>query len=82
SVRPTAASELPGMMAAHALTGILIVFFISWCTSFLLSFEIVRTSSWKSIRPYFLTLFTSNVFWAAVHFVFSIVIRSGYDIRS
>lgn len=81
-VRPTAASELPGIMAAHTLTGVVAMFFVFWIVSFVFSFEIVRTTSWAFVRPYFLTLLSVNIFWFILHFIFSVAIRDGYDIRN
>ena len=79
--RPTAASELPGIMFSHVLVGILLSFGIFWLLIFAFSFEAVRQVAMNSTLKLLLALLTVNIVWGVLHFAFSIVIRKGFYIR-
>jgi hypothetical protein len=81
SQRPTAASELPGIMFSHVLVGILLSFGIVWLLVFAFSFATVRQVAMNSTLKLLLALLTVNIVWGVLHFVFSIVIRKGFFIR-
>lgn len=79
--RPTAASELPGIMFSHVLVGVLLSFAVFWLLIFAFSFETVRHVAMNSTLKLMLALLTVNIVWGILHFVFSIVIRKNFFIR-
>ncbi len=79
--RPTAASELPGIMFSHVLVGVLMSFAVFWLLIFAFSFAAVREFAMNSSLKLLLTLLTVNIVWGVLHFVFSVVIRKGFYIR-
>ena len=79
--RPTAASELPGIMFSHVLLGNLLFFAVLWGVMFLFSFSVVRQVVVDSTGKLILTLFTINIVWGIIHFLFSVVIRKNHFIR-